>query len=256
MSEIPKIRSYWEDNTPQHWYSDKTPGTTGYFEDIQKYRYSRAYPYLPEFAEFEAHQGKSVLEVGCGQGTDLFQFAKNGASVTGIDLTEGAIAKSKELFAAYGQEARLETSNAEILEQFPDNAFDVVYSFGVIHHTPNTAQCFDTIHRVLKPGGKAYIMIYAKGLNYAIKFVVFHLLKGGFLRRSFQDTINKETEYRRNSPLTKMYSKKEARRMAHRFQDIEVTKLHNPMFSYLLPRFIDRPLGAIIGDNLFIRGTK
>jgi hypothetical protein len=53
MSEIPKIRSYWEGNTPQHWYSDKTPGTTGYFEDIQKYRYSRAYPYLPEFAEFE-----------------------------------------------------------------------------------------------------------------------------------------------------------------------------------------------------------
>jgi len=256
MSDISKIRDYWEDKTPQHWYSKQSPGTKEYYDEIQEYRYTRAYPYLPELADFAAQNGKTVLEVGCGQGTDLYQYAKSGADVTGIDLTEGAISKSRDLFGAYGAEARLETSNAETLAQFPDNAFDVVYSFGVIHHTPNTNHCFESIYRVLKPGGKAYIMIYAKGLNYLIKFSLFHVLKGGFLRGSFQDTINNNTEYQRNSPLTKMYSKKEARRMAHQFHNVEIKKLHNPSFSYLLPPFIDRPLGAILGDNLFIRGTK
>jgi ubiquinone/menaquinone biosynthesis C-methylase UbiE len=256
MPDISEIRDYWEDKTPQHWYSKKSPGTREYYDEIQEYRYSKAYPYLPELAEFATHGGKKVLEVGCGQGTDLYQFAKNGAEVTGIDLTEGAVNRSRELFAAYDTEARLETGNAESLAQFSDNTFDVVYSFGVLHHTPNTGQCFESIHRVLKPGGKAYIMVYAKGLNYLIKFSIFHVLKGGFLRGSFQDTINRNTEYQRNSPLTKMYSKKEGRQLAHLFRNLEVKKLHNPTFSYLLPRFVDRPLGAIIGDNLFIRGTK
>jgi len=148
VKEIGKVKDFWEKNTPQYWYSNKQNSTREYFDELQLIRYSKTYPYLKTKAEFELHRGKKVLEIGCGQGTDLLQFAKNGADVTGVDLTEGAIEKSKELFNVYGLPAILLTANAEKLDEFEENTFDVVYSFGVLHHTPNTEKAVTEVHRV------------------------------------------------------------------------------------------------------------
>lgn len=256
MRSIKDIKAYWEDNTPQYWYSENELGTKEYYDDIQKHRYTVAYPYLPEYAEFGYQRGKRILEIGCGQGTDLLQYAKSGADAYGVDLTESAIKKTADIFQICGYSAELAVVNAEELNIFQDDFFDLIYSFGVIHHTPYTERVVDEIYRVSKSGGQVFIMIYAKGLNFLIKLFVFHVLLGGFLKQDFQTTINKNTEYKRNSPLTKMYSKKEARQLFHRFQDVSITKLHNPQLAKMLPKFIKYPIDRILGDNLFIKCRK
>jgi ubiquinone/menaquinone biosynthesis C-methylase UbiE len=256
MPSIEQVKNYWEQNTPQHWYSDKEVGTREYYDEIQAYRYSVVYSYLLRLAEFNKHSGKKVLEVGCGQGTDLLQFAKGGAEVFGIDLTESAIEKAKRMFDVYGIPAHLQIENSENMRDFTDDFFDVVYSFGVIHHTPNTEKALSEIWRVLKPGGRLYLMIYSKGLNFLVRLFLFHIGKGHFLHQDLQATINQYTEYRRNSPLTKMYSKRQARNLLKDFSNIEIFKRHNHHFIGRLPRFLHLPLGTVMGDNLFIRCQK
>jgi 2-polyprenyl-3-methyl-5-hydroxy-6-metoxy-1,4-benzoquinol methylase len=256
MATIEQVKNYWEKNTPQYWYSKKEVGTREYYDEIQTHRYSVVYPYLPELVEFHKHAGKKVLEVGCGQGTDLLQFAKAGAEVHGIDLTEAAVQKARQMFDTYGLPAHLQSMNSEDMHAFEDETFDVVYSFGVIHHTPNTEKAVSEIWRVLKPGGKLYLMIYSKGFNFLVRFFLFHVGKGHFLHQDLQSTINQYTEYRRNSPLTKMYTKRQARTLLKDFRDLELFKRHNHHLIYRVPRSVQEPFGKVLGDNLFIRCVK
>lgn len=256
MATIQQVKDYWEQNTPQHWYSNKPPGSRDYCDELQQHRYSVVYWYLPQLAEFDKHSGHKVLEVGCGQGTDLLQYAKGGAEVYGVDLTEAAIQKARRMFEVYGLSADLRTMNAEDMREFPDQMFDVVYSFGVLHHTPNTEKAISEIRRVLKPGGRFLLMLYSKGLNYLVRLLVFHIGKGHFLQQDLQTTINQYTEFRRNSPLTKMYSKRQARSLLRDFRDVEIFMRHNHHLTYRAPRFVQRPIGLALGDNLFIRCRK
>lgn len=264
MVSAEQVKKYWEENTPQYWYSNKEEGSKEYYDDLQHVRYSEVYTHLPKLAEFDKHAGKKVLEIGCGRGTDLLQYAKSGSKVFGIDLTESAIKKTKQMFLVYGLDADLRVCNAEDLSCFDNNSFDVVYSFGVLHHTPDTQKAINEVYRVLKLGGKAFIMIYAKGFNYLFKLFYNHLLRMEFLNHSLVETISLHSEFRRNCPLTKMYSKKQARNIFHNFRDIRIEKLHNPQFKDHLPQFfIDRCLVLFyqcfqnfFGDNLFVQAVK
>ena len=264
MVSVEQVKKYWEENTPQYWYSNKEEGSKEYYDDIQRVRYSEVYTYLPKLAEFDKHAGKKVLEIGCGQGTDLLQYAKSGSKVFGTDLTEAAIKKTKQMFLVYGIDADLRVCNAEDLKCFEDNSFDIVYSFGVIHHTPETQKCIDDIRRVLKPGGKAFVMIYAKGLNYLFKLFYNHILQGGFLKYSLVETISGHSEYKRKCPLTKMYSKRQARKMFSAFKNVKIRKKHNPQFRDILPLPIFKMMPKhlyeifqrIFGDNLMISCEK
>lgn len=245
MVKIDDVKNYWEKNTPQHWYSKKKPGTKEYYDEIQTVRYTKKYPHLLKLAGFNKHKGQKVLEIGCGQGTDLLQFAKNGAKVTGIDLTEGAIGRSKAMFKCYGYKADFKVANAEHLDCFEDNYFDKVFSFGVLHHTPNTQKAIDEIYRILKPGGESVVMLYAKG--YSLLHKIFKHITGlRFFKYTLQESINKYTEFSGSSPLTKMYSIKDAYRMFSRFDEVNVKKVHVP--SHIIPQF----MSYVFGDHLFI----
>ena len=115
-----------------------------------------------------------MLEIGGGIGTDLSQFARNGARVTDVDLSAGHLALAQENFALRGLHGRFVHHDAESLP-FDDNSFDVVYSNGVLHHTPNTRSVVAEIHRVLKPGGQAIVMMYAENsLHYWRELVWQH----------------------------------------------------------------------------------
>jgi len=118
----------------------------------------RLEPYILPFADFESARGKRVLEIGTGLGADHQRFAEAGAKLSGIDLTERAIAHTRQRLAAFGLESDLATGDAENLP-FPDNSFDLVYSWGVLHHSPDTRRAIAEAHRVLKPGGEARIMV-------------------------------------------------------------------------------------------------
>ena len=116
-------------------------------------------PEILAFADFARWRGKTVLEIGVGLGADHARFAEHGAILTGIDLTERAVGHARTRMETLGLTSRIEVGDADNLP-FADATFDLVYSWGVLHHSPDTARCVREAHRVLKPGGTAKVMIY------------------------------------------------------------------------------------------------
>ncbi|MDT5271702.1 MAG: hypothetical protein QOH49_3888 [Acidobacteriota bacterium] len=129
-----------------------------FFERLEEERYQLE-PYLPPFARFEEGKGLRLLEVGVGAGTDFVNWVRRGARATGIDLTEEGVRLTRERLELEGLDAEVRVGDAESLP-FDDDSFDLVYSYGVLHHSPNTTQAIREVHRVLKLGGRARIMIY------------------------------------------------------------------------------------------------
>jgi SAM-dependent methyltransferase len=146
------------------------------FEAYCKFRYASEW-HLLELVPFAETKGKSVLEIGTGMGADAMMFASNGAHYTGVDLTETAINTTRKNLEALGLPGRFEVGNAEQLP-FADASFDMVYSHGVLHHTPHPQKTFDEVWRVLKPGGKAVIMLYHKhSFNYYVRIMGYMRLR-------------------------------------------------------------------------------
>jgi ubiquinone/menaquinone biosynthesis C-methylase UbiE len=201
-------------------------GTRAFFERVDKNRYEEYAPWMRSTMEFDGFAGRRLLEVGFGMGTDLFQFASAGAIVSGVDLSPEHLRIARQRFALYGIPADLRLADAEQLP-FPDGAFDVVYTFGVIHHTPDTQKAMDEIHRVLKPGGVAIIGVYHRNSVFFFVSVLLesYLLRLRFLRESFRRTLSR-IEVRQHSdacPLVKVYTRRSLRRMLGRFAEARIT---------------------------------
>lgn len=143
-----------------HW--NQTPL---FYSEDERYR---IYPWLPEVAEFTKHAGEKVLEVGCGTGSDLLQFAKNGAEAHGIDITEEHLRLAKQ---RVGDLAQVQYGDGRAIP-YPDATFDYVYSHGVIHHSDEPQKITAEIMRVLKPGGKFNIQVYAKWSYFSLYLVL------------------------------------------------------------------------------------
>lgn len=260
-----EVRKFWNSSPCGTYLAKNKEGTPGYFKELEDMRYNRmpyAYSYLPEVAEFKDSKGKNVLEIGCGVGTDLSQYAKNGAKVTGIDLTPRGIAVARKRFRIMGLKGKLLVGDAENLP-FKDNSFDIVYSFGVLHHTPNTQKAINEIHRVLKPGGKAIVMLYHKRsfeylTHFARKFA--NPSRWGW---SFQKALSYQTEMNKNqegpvNPLTKVYTQKEARNMFRKFSKVRTSIywIRIPIFANIVPGFITFVPSRLIGWHIIIKAVK
>lgn len=175
-SSISDVREYWSENPCGADQSDASDRRR-YFEEIERRRYAQEPHIIPEGA-FPSFAGKRVLEIGCGVGTDGAQFARGGALYTGINIDAGSVALARERFELEGLPGTIRQMNAEQLE-FPDGTFDHVYSFGVIHHSPNTEGIVREMFRVLKPGGTVTVMVYNKSsVNYWFEIM--------FLRKVFR----------------------------------------------------------------------
>lgn len=169
------VKDFWNSQACGTHLTDKEKFTKEYFNEIEKARYERE-PEIPEFAEFEKFAGKKILEIGIGAGTDFQNWVRNGAEAYGIDLTEEAIEHVRRRLSLFGLEAKeYRVADCENLP-FADNTFDLVYSFGVIHHTPDTPKAFREIVRVMKPGGKAKVMIYHRRSVLVVSFWIKHAL--------------------------------------------------------------------------------
>src|ERR1700704_713957 len=162
-----RVRAFWQAHPCGTKFSDAEMGTREFFARVEAHRYTKEW-HIPEAADFAGTRGLRVLEIGCGMGTDGAQFAQAGAHYAGIDLTEAAIELARKRFELSGLEGEFRVADAEKLD-FADNSFDRVYSHGVLHHTPDTARAVAEIHRVLKPDGRAAVMLYHRGsYNYRI----------------------------------------------------------------------------------------
>jgi ubiquinone/menaquinone biosynthesis C-methylase UbiE len=211
--------------------------------------------------EFAKHAGEDVLEIGGGLGTDLAQFAKHGARVTDLDLSSGHLAHAQENFRLRGLEGRFIHHDAETLP-FPDNSFDLVYSNGVLHHTPNTEHVVAEIFRVLRPGGKVIAMFYAEdSLNYWRNIVLVHGIRETFLDQYSIGEVMSRTVERSEigaRPLVKVYTRRRLRELFGDFSRISITK--RQLIEGEVPRRLSRIpvrwLGRAMGWNLVIKAHK
>lgn len=153
-----QIAAYWDERIHDLAITTHPVGTPGFFQQLDDYRFDKL-NYLPRLVDFSSFKGKQLLEVGCGAGIDMVRFARGGAVVTGIDLSTTALDLARKNLEQNGLGANLRRMNGECME-FADNSFDVVYAHGVLQYTSDTEKMVSEIHRVLKPGGQAILMVY------------------------------------------------------------------------------------------------
>ena len=286
-----RVRAFWQTHPCGTKFSDAEIGTPEFFASLEAHRYRKEW-HIPVAANFAATRGLKVLEIGCGMGTDGAQFAKAGADYTGVDLTEAAIELARKRFALSHLNGEFRVSDAENLD-FDDESFDLVYSHGVLHHTPDIAAAVSEIHRVLKPRGQAIVMLYHRGsYNYRIGIRVLRRVGAGLLKSesgikivhrltgepvdslrehaaslrnangkfSAAELLNQSTDGAGN-PLARVYSRVEARRLFKDFRQVELrayflNKRFIPLIGNLLPRSIEAALASRWGWHLWIYATK
>ena len=258
-----EVQKQW-DNDPagSHYVKEAEKHTLDWFKEVEAYRYDEYAPWMFETMEFGRHAGERVLEIGGGIGTDLSQFARHGALVTDCDLSSGHLELAQENFKLRGLKGEFVLHDAEVLP-FPDNSFDVVYSNGVLHHTPNTRDVVAEVFRVLKPGGRAIIMMYAENsLHYWRNLVwAIGLKDQDLLRYSMGEIMSRAVERSDNAsarPLVKVYTKPRLRKLFDGFDSIEIVQ--RQMVPAEKPRILASvsiaTLGKLAGWNLIIKASK
>lgn len=230
-------------------------GSKEFFERIEQNRYEEYAPWMPGAMEFDQFSGQQLLEIGFGMGSDLFQFAKHGAKVSGIDLTPRHVEITKKRFEIYGLKADLHLGDAEQLP-FTDETFDVVYTFGVIHHTPGTEKVLAEIHRVLKKGGLAIVGVYHRNSAFywfhtVLTSYIFHRR---FLKEPFRRTMARIEQHGSDldaCPLVKVYSKRGLRKMLGAFSQVDLAIHHlDPAQFGMLARFVSPALSRRLESRL------
>jgi ubiquinone/menaquinone biosynthesis C-methylase UbiE len=216
--------------------------------------------------DFESLKGKRVLEIGCGQGSHAELLSRAGSQYTGIDITNKAVRRTRKRFQLGNLSGQIMQMDAEKLS-FPDETYNFVWSWGVIHHSQNTQAIVDEIYRVLIPGGVAQIMVYHKNsLRYRVRGgLVEGLLKGKLLRMSLYEINKRFTD----GAIAHHYTKREARRMFARFHRVETSVMDEgkeadiPFFGKYLRKAIPKAMNKIDawlqarwGWFLFIEVTK
>jgi ubiquinone/menaquinone biosynthesis C-methylase UbiE len=233
------VRAHWEADPCGSRLADAAPGTREFFDQVEAER-DRLEPFIPSFAEFDRWRGRRVLEVGVGLGTDFVRFVRGGAQATGIDLTEAAAALVRTRLELEGLDADVRAADAEELP-FPDGSFDLVYSWGVLHHTPNTRKALDEVRRVLAPGGEARIMLYSRRSWFALGVWGKTALLRGRPWRSFTDVLAAHVE----SPGTKAYTGPELDRLFAGFEQVSYRRFVTPY-----DRRLAGPLAGVAGSRL------
>ena len=191
------------------------PGTKEFFENVLSKRSSYELPWLNELIPFSSFRDKKVLELGCGAGYDAYEFCRNGVIYTGIDITPENIDRTKKHLGYYGYAPNVLEGDAENL-QFGDGTFDVVFSNGVLHHTPDIEKSFREVYRVLQRGGSFWVILYHKNsVFYWISLFLFdHICKLGFLKRRFKERLSMiEYTTSKELPLVNAYSRRELRNL-------------------------------------------
>jgi SAM-dependent methyltransferase len=221
--------------------------TLAYFEEVERHRFDQQ-PWQRARFRFEQYADQRVLEIGVGLGTDLVQFARAGAMCHGIDITDRHLELTARNFALRGLDVELKKCDATHIE-YPDDSFDVVYSFGVIHHIPDAPAVVREIRRMLKPGGKCLIALYhTYSLFHLFMVVVRGLLLGRLFRLGYAGlmaTIEGGADGVNIKPFVRVYSRREARALLAGF-DIERISIHHVE----LGRFRSSALGRVAAPLL------
>ncbi|MCK4343716.1 MAG: class I SAM-dependent methyltransferase [Bacteroidales bacterium] len=266
-----KIVINWKKAAKEQW--NKTPcgeisgnkETLNYFLSVERNRYDEYASWMKDFFLFSRYQNKKVLEIGYGQGTDLCQFALAGAECFGIDITERHFELAKRNLNLRGLHAELFLEDANNLH-FESNTFDVVYSFGVLHHTPDTIRCLSEAYRVLKPGGELIVTLYHKySAFYLFSILLFNGILKGKLKKLGLDgllsIIEKGADGINIKPLVKLYTSHQLRIMLSDFNKVSIhikhlERSHFSIFRRIVPLFIIKILEKKLGWYIIGKAIK
>ena len=210
---IEEVRAFWDRRPCNIRHSRRAVGSREYFDEVEARKYF-VEPHILRFADFSRWRGRRVLEIGCGIGTDAVNFARHGAYVTAVDLSAESLALARQRAETYEVADRIVfcEANAEKLEDFlPVQPYDLVYSFGVIHHTPHPAWVLGQAHRYVAPGGMLKIMVYNRYSWKALLLVVSVARRGRF--RDMGRAIAWYSEAQMGSPVTYTWTRRSVRKM-------------------------------------------
>lgn len=289
-ASIEAVKQFWNANPCDSQVSSESWGSLAFFREITADRYDKEW-HIPGVARFDQFRNKRVLEIGCGVGADACEFVKHAARYTGVDLTLAAVQLTTAHLKAKGLNGHALQADAERLP-FGDKCFDHIYSFGAIHHSPNTEAIVKEMHRVLVPNGTLCIMVYHKhSINYWVEIrvlrkVLRYLLipswsprvvaavtgfeigkvrrqRAAFLSAGAGDSakwLSMNTDGP-DCPLAKVYTRSSARRLFAAFEEVEChacffNKSHYPLIGRLIPRFAEVALGRSVGWHLVVTGRK
>jgi len=234
---LSKVSEYWNARPCNIRHSPKPVGSREYFEEVEARKYFVEH-HIPRFARFERWQGKKVLEIGCGIGTDTISFARNGAQVTAVDLTEKSLELARQRARVFGLDHRATflQANAERLSEYvPVQPYDLVYSFGVIHHTPHPDRVLEEIRKYVTPESTVKIMVYNRW-SWKVLWILFVYGKGQFWK--LNRLIAEYSEAQTGCPVTYSYSRTSGRRWLeqHGFRVTDVMVDH--IFPYSIPEYV------------------
>jgi SAM-dependent methyltransferase len=233
-----EVRQYWNQQSCDTQVAQGARFSRKYFEEIEAFRYFDQ-PFIHAFAQFSRYHGRRVLEVGFGAGTDFIQWLRAGAVASGIDLTPEALANLTHRIEVYGlpRPERILVADAENLP-FASDSFDLGYSFGVLHHSPDTEKAVAELVRVVRPGGEVKIMVYNRHSIYVLNRWVKKALLRGRPWKSLRWVVWNHIE----SIGTKAYTRGELVRMLSGLP-LECLRIHTELTAAdYLSAFAFRPL--------------
>ena len=231
---IDAVKKFWDTRPCNIRHSNKPLGSREYFDEVEKRKYF-VEPHIPSFAEFEKWNGKRVLEIGCGIGTEATNFVRNGAILTVVELSKESLELAKKRFEVYGLKANFILGNAEDLDNLlsKEEKFDLIWSFGVIHHSPHPEKILEKCKNFLKDDGEIRMMVYSK-----ISYKLFHLMKetGMWDFSLLDDLISSYSEAQTGCPITYSYTIEGAKRLFSDFKILDIRKDH--IFSWNIQKYI------------------
>jgi 2-polyprenyl-3-methyl-5-hydroxy-6-metoxy-1,4-benzoquinol methylase len=232
---IEQVKAFWNQRPCNIRHSPRPVGTRKYFDEVEARKYF-VEPHIPHFAQFDRWQGKKVLEIGCGIGTDTISFARHGADVTAVELSQKSLEVARQRAEVYGLEGciRFYLGDAEELTTFvPTEPYDLIYSFGVIHHTPHPERVVEQMHHYVRPGSTIKIMVYHRR-SWKALWILLTYGKGRFWQ--LDQLITSHSEAQIGCPVTYTYSPQEAQRLLNGLEIVDLWIDH--IFPYRIPDYV------------------
>jgi SAM-dependent methyltransferase len=222
---IDRVREYWNVRPCNVRHSPKPVGTREYFDEVEQRKYF-VEPHIPAFADFTRWRGRRVLEIGCGIGTDTVSFARAGAQVTAIELSDRSAALARLRLDLYGlsDRAAIHVGNAEELPSIvPHGTFDLVYSFGVIHHSPHPRRIIEHAMRYMGAGSELRLMVYSR-----VSYKLFWIMKEERVwdMSRIDELVARHSEAQTGCPVTYTYSDDTARALLEGLRILDMHKAH------------------------------
>jgi 2-polyprenyl-3-methyl-5-hydroxy-6-metoxy-1,4-benzoquinol methylase len=237
-ASLDDVQRYWDGRPCNIRHSPKPVGSREYFDEVEARKYL-VEPHIPGFADFGRWRGKRVLEVGCGIGTDSINFARAGAELTAVDLSPESlgVAATRAEVMGVGDRIRFLQANAEELASvLHGEQFDLIYSFGVVHHTPRPERALTEMGKLAAPGGTIKLMVYHRR-SWKVFWILATQERGRFWKA--EELIAKHAEAQTGCPVAFTYTRREARTLVEQagFRVRELTVDH--VFPYRIRDYVE-----------------